>query len=79
MVGPVPKRMQKIIEKQDEVGIQSNALLSAEQLAGVLHGCGVDAYTDYMAMGRSGDEWNAYRLHIAKLLLGELDVKYKGR
>jgi hypothetical protein len=39
-----------------------------EGLEEVLHNAGLDAYQDYVSMGKSADEWNKFRNRIAQAI-----------
>ena len=56
-----------------------NGGLSDVSLAEALHCAGLDAHHNYKKMGFFSDEWNVFRLQIAKFLLSEFDITRKDR
>ena len=48
---------------------------TADEVAELLHDCGLNAYQDYIGMGRSYDDWAEFRLAIAEELLKRVIIK----
>ena len=51
--------------------------MKAEQLANVLHYCGLDAYNNYQGKGYNRDQWDDFRLQIANELLKRVTITDK--